>query len=855
MLTRQQTQSLQALFPPGQVFTDPASLITYQGDAGFDKGLPDAVVVPANIEEIQRLVHWAAGEKIPLTARGSGTGLTGGAVTPHGGIVVSLSRLNSVLEIDAASRQVTLQPGVITASLQKLLAPYNLYYPPDPASQSVSTLGGNIAENAGGPHCLKYGVTGNYVLGLDVVLSDGQAVQLGGKALDPPEYDLVGLITGSEGTLGIVTAATLGLRQPPEAVKTLTATFRSVAEAGAAVSAVIGARILPATIELMDGGMLTIVEAYLQAGFPTNAGAMLIFDVDGSEDSLSEQLDEIAAVVKRYYPLEIQIARTSQERELLWRGRRSAAGAMSRISPNEYSLDVTLPRSRLAEALSKIVAVATDHKFRVCFLGHAGDGNLHPNLLCDLSLPGETERVLAAAAEILELCAAMGGSIGGEHGIGMEKRSFLSTMYNPNELAAMLEVKRAFDPGELLNPGKIFPPDFQAPAEEAAPAGVTPATLFTPASPLEAAQGLRLLQAARQPTFITGGGTIWQGAVSSHSVRLSTDGLRGISRLSTDDQYVTALAGTPVRELQAALAEQGFWIPLTHTTPGASIGGAIAANANGPLRMLYGSLRDQLLACQVALPDGRLLRFGRPLVKDVAGYAMSKLFIGSYGTLGLLAEVTMKIWPLPAARRSLAVNMPNLADAVALAQQTLKHTRICSGLIITHQAPETNICYTAEGHPADVKAELGYVRRTLIDVGAQQVQETETVDADTSWEEILDGGTSAVRMGVPPNRLAETLPVAEAHLAGSALILDAANGILIATLSADNAEQASRVLAGLRSCAEIAGGYAILARAPRQWLRQMDAWGAPRPAADLMRRLKVTWDPAGILNPGEFPAS
>ncbi|MBP1704176.1 MAG: D-lactate dehydrogenase (cytochrome), partial [Chloroflexi bacterium] len=754
-----------------------------------------------NIEEIQRLVHWAAGEKIPLTARGSGTGLTGGAVTPHGGIVVSLSRLNSVLEIDAASRQVTLQPGVITASLQKLLAPYNLYYPPDPASQSVSTLGGNIAENAGGPHCLKYGVTGNYVLGLDVVLSDGQAVQLGGKALDPPEYDLVGLITGSEGTLGIVTAATLGLRQPPEAVKTLTATFRSVAEAGAAVSAVIGARILPATIELMDGGMLTIVEAYLQAGFPTNAGAMLIFDVDGSEDSLSEQLDEIAAVVKRYYPLEIQIARTSQERELLWRGRRSAAGAMSRISPNEYSLDVTLPRSRL------------------------------------------------------ELCAAMGGSIGGEHGIGMEKRSFLSTMYNPNELAAMLEVKHAFDPGELLNPGKIFPPDFQAPAGEAAPTGVTPATLFTPASPLEAAQGLRLLQAARQPTFITGGGTIWQGAVSSHSVRLSTDGLRGISRLSTDDQYVTALAGTPVRELQAALAEQGFWIPLTHTTPGASIGGAIAANANGPLRMLYGSLRDQLLACQVALPDGRLLRFGRPLVKDVAGYAMSKLFIGSYGTLGLLAEVTMKIWPLPAARRSLAVNMPNLVAAVALAQQTLKHTRICSGLIITHQAPETNICYTAEGHPADVKAELGYVRRTLIDVGAQKVQETETVDADTSWEEILDGGTSAVRMGVPPNRLAETLPVAETHLAGSALILDAANGILIATLSADNAEQASRVLAGLRSCAEIAGGYAILARAPRQWLRQMDAWGAPRPAADLMRRLKVTWDPAGILNPGEFPAS
>ena len=364
----------------------------------------------------------------------------------------------------------------------------------------------------------------------------------------------------------------------------------------------IARRILPATIELMDAGMLAIVEAYLQAGFPTHAGAMLIFDIDGYAESLDAQLDEVRSVLQDFRPIEIKTARTAAEREMLWHGRRSAGGAISRISPSEYALDVTLPRSRLAEGLAGITQIAAAHGLQVAYLGHAGDGNLHPSLLCDLSQPGETQRVQHAAGQILELCARMGGSIGGEHGIGMEKRDYLPAMYAPGEIAAMLEVKQVFDPQNRLNPGKIFPPDFQGTppvttplfsrgrtwrdyspsyypgyypgrscrgralaGADTRPQGPLPTRQFIPTSPAEAAAGLRTLQAEKQPTFIAGGGSQWQGQPSGPYrpfawTLLSTAALRGINHLSTDDLYVSVLAGTPIQEMQAALAERGFWV-------------------------------------------------------------------------------------------------------------------------------------------------------------------------------------------------------------------------------------------------------------------------------------------------------
>ncbi len=859
MLKQADVQSLSALLKPGQTLTGPAQLAAYQLDAGMDQGLPEAVLLVSSTDDVQRAARWTSQHQVSLTARGAGTSYTGGAVADEGGVMLSFARLNAILEIDETSRIAILQPGLVNGALQRLLQPLGLFYPPDPASQSVCTLGGNIAENAGGPHCLKYGVTGNYVLGLEVVLPDGQVLQLGGKALDPPEYDFTSLITGSEGTLALVTAAILRLRRIPPAVQALTASFSSVAQAGEAVSSVIAASLLPATIELMDQGMISIVEDYLNAGLPRDAGAMLIIDVDGYPESLDAQLDEIAAILRQYQPLEIKIAHTPQERDIIWRARRSAAGAISRLTPNEYLVDVAVPRSRLSEVIQGINAIGREYGYRVCYLAHAGDGNLHPNLLCDFSIPGERERVLRAGGEILTYCASIGGSIGAEHGIGLEKRDYLPSMYSPREIGAMLEIKDLFDPDGLMNPGKIFPVDhspesarlISTSSQPGAP-GI-PGAYFAPATPDESADGLRLLQSAQQPTYLRGGGTHWQGDAPPGTL-LSSAGLAGIVKISTADMYVTARAGTTLAELQSSLAEKGFWVPLLSISPAGTLGGGIAANTNSPFRSLYGSLRDQLLAVQVALGDGRLLRFGRPLVKDVAGYQMSKLFPGSFGTLGMLTEITLKLHPLPRCRRSLLIQAPDLEHGLAWGFAALRCALICSGAVlftasvVDKPAPGWTLVYTAEGHPADVSAELDLVRQALLDASSPSPQETGALSAAGVWERTFTSGGFLARLALPASELPQFISRLEPALLEQVLALDIAAGML---LLGCRSSQAGEILPALRQAAG-PGGYAIMAAGPRPLLRQVDAWGGPPPAHDLMRGLKRRWDLADILNRGEF---
>lgn len=850
---QQEKRSLVKLISADQVLTSPAQLAAYMLDAGMETGLPDTVILVKNTTDIQSAVGWASEHKMALTARGAGTGYTGGSVAALGGVMVSFSRMNAILEVDETSRIAIVEPGVSNEALQRRLQPLSLFYPPDPASQSVCTLGGNIAENAGGPHCLKYGVTSNYVLGLEVILPDGQVVQLGGRTLDPPEYDFTGLLTGSEGTLAMISKAILRLRRPFEGVQALTASFDSVAQAGEAVSAVIAASLLPATIELMDGGMISIVEDYLAAGLPTDAEAMLIIDVDGYESSLEEQLDEISTILMRFQPLEIKLAHTPAERELIWKARRSAGGAVARISPNEYLVDVAVPRSQLAQALQSIQEIGRQSGFRVCFLAHAGDGNLHPNLLCDFSIPGEQERVLRAGGEVLELCARLGGSIGGEHGIGLEKRSYLPSMYSPGEINAMLEVKELFDPEGLMNPGKIFPPEFVMSRTPSISSTHIPYASYEPANASEAAEALRSLQHAGQPTYLCGGGTHWRGDTPPGTL-LSSAGLRGILQLSTTDMYVSARAGTPVVDLQRCVSEKGFWIPLTAPWRVGTIGGAIAANANSPLRSLFGGLRDQVLQIQVALADGRLLCFGRSLVKDVAGYQMSKLFVGSYGTLGMITEVTLKLQPKPRRRLSLLVQAPDLKAGLTWAYAALRSAVICSGLVL---APEKagelpdagyKLVFTAEGHPADVTAEIQAVRQTLHSAGAYSLVETDETSAAREWERIAASTGFVSRIGLPAcdlNCLASSIELSQV---GKSFAIDIANGTV---LLAGEPSLAGEILLKMR---RVAGpeGYAIMEAGPREFLRRTDAWGSPRSAHNLMRGLKLRWDPANVLNRNEF---
>ena len=457
-------EELKGIVGPEHVLTSPEDLFLYEYDASLDRGQPHAVVLPGSAEEVAAVVRLAHERGIPVTPRGAGTNLSGGSVPARGGIVLAINRLNRILEVDLPNRCAWVEPGVFNLTLQKALAPHGYLYAPDPASQKVSTLGGNVGENSGGPHCLKYGVTMNHVLGMELVLPDGEMVRFGGQAPDMPGYDLTGLIVGSEGTLGIATKILVRIMPQPEGVRTLLALFDDLTAAGRTVSAIIAAGIIPATLEMMDSTVIQAVERATHAGLPLDVAALLIIEVDGLEDELDSQAEAIVAICQREGAREVRAAQNQAERDHLWASRRGAFGALGQLMPNYLVLDGTVPRTRLPEALERVAEVGRRHNLPVGDVFHAGDGNLHPLILFDPREPGIMERVRAAGAEILQVCADLGGTITGEHGIGLEKISAMPLIFGPADLEAMRAVKRAFDPAELMNPGKILPP-IQVPSE------------------------------------------------------------------------------------------------------------------------------------------------------------------------------------------------------------------------------------------------------------------------------------------------------------------------------------------------------------------------------------------------------
>jgi glycolate oxidase len=432
-------------------------LTLYGYDASMEKGRPDAVVLPGSTEEVSQIMALAHEDKIPIVGRGSGTNLSGGTIPTRGGIVVHFSRMNQILEIDIPNRTVTVEPGVITLDLQNRLLTEGFVYVPDPASQKVSTLGGNLGENSGGPHCLKYGVTTNHVLGAELVLFDGSVVWTGGKSQDNPGYDLTGLLVGSEGTLGLVTKMILKIIRAPEKVKTLLAIFDAIEDASNTVSAIISEGILPATLEMMDNVVMQAVEASVQAGYPLDAAAVLIIELDGMEDGMERQAEKILDICKRHYVRDVQLAKDEAQRAKLWAGRKGAFGAITRLKPSYMVGDGTVPRTKLPEVLSKVLETGKKYDLLIGNVFHAGDGNLHPLILFDERDEEERKKARKAAVEILKICADAGGTISGEHGIGLEKKKEMFYIFSESDLESMRQVKRAFDPEDILNPGKVIP--------------------------------------------------------------------------------------------------------------------------------------------------------------------------------------------------------------------------------------------------------------------------------------------------------------------------------------------------------------------------------------------------------------
>jgi glycolate oxidase len=448
---------LKAALGGRSVITAPDELRTYECDGltAF-RAVPGAVVLPTSTAEVQAVVRVCHTAGIPFVARGSGTGLSGGAMPVAGGVVISLARMNRILEIDIPNARVVLEPGVINVDVTARVAPANYFYAPDPSSQSVCSIGGNVAENSGGAHCLKYGFTTTHVLALEVVLPDGSLVHLGRKTLDAPGYDLPGIFVGSEGTLGIATKITLRILKRPECVQTLLAAFPSTTDAGAAVSAIIGAGMLPAAIEMMDQLAIHAAEAAVHPNYP-ECGGLLLVELDGPEAEVRALMEQVNEICRAHGAWEIRLAQTETERMLVWKGRKAACASVGRISPSYIVQDGVIPRTRLPQVLRRIEEMSAESGIRVANVFHAGDGNLHPMVLYDPRVAGQETAAIALSEKILELCIQEGGSITGEHGVGEEKKHMMPKMFAEPDLATMQRLRCAFDPRHLANPAKVFP--------------------------------------------------------------------------------------------------------------------------------------------------------------------------------------------------------------------------------------------------------------------------------------------------------------------------------------------------------------------------------------------------------------
>jgi glycolate oxidase len=448
---------LTALLGERNLLYRPEDLALYEYDGGVDKHRPDLVVFPRSTEDVAAIVRLAREFHVPLTGRGAGTGLSGGAIPREGGIVVSFARMNRILEIDLENERAVLQPGVVNLDITAAVDSAGYFYAPDPSSQRACTIGGNVAENAGGPHTLAYGVTTNHVLGLEMVLADGSIVETGGKETDLPGYDLTGLLTGSEGTMALVTKITVRLMRKPELVKTILAIYDSSDAAGQTVAEITACAITPAAIEMLDGVMLRMVEEATHAGYPMDAAAVLLIELEGLREAVEQQVERVRAACAQSGAREIRIARSDAERELLWKGRKNAFGAVGRVSPFYYVQDGVVPRTKIAPTLEFIGQASRRHGLAISNIFHAGDGNLHPIILFDARKPGDLEKARACGDEILRYCVACGGSITGEHGVGMEKIDLMPSLFMPESLETMARLKGLFDPDSLFNPGKVLP--------------------------------------------------------------------------------------------------------------------------------------------------------------------------------------------------------------------------------------------------------------------------------------------------------------------------------------------------------------------------------------------------------------
>ncbi len=847
------------------VRSGPADLEVYSYDASLARGEPGAVVFPGNTRETSEVLRAAAG--VPCVPRGFGTNLSGGSIAPEDGLVLCLSRLNRILSIDPDRRCARCQPGVTNLELQNALAPLRFFYAPDPASQKVATLGGNVAENSGGPRCVKHGVTKNHILGLEVVLSDGETVHLGGEVLDAPGYDLCGILVGSEGTLGVVTEVTVRILPLAESVVTLLAVYDSVADAARSVSGIMAEGIVPAALEMMDAPVMRAVEESHPCGYPLDAAAVLIIEVDGPAVGLEGQAERIREICTSQGCRQVREAGDAGERDLLWSGRRGAFGAIARLAPGYLVADCTVPRTRIPEALEKVRAIAERHRLSHGNVFHAGDGNLHPLLFFDSRDPEQMQRVHRAGLEIMRESVKLGGTITGEHGVGLEKLEGMRLIFSEDDLDAQRAVRHAFDPDRRLNPGKAIPEQARPQAEEERTGRpFADATVLTPSSPSEACEIVTRAFREERALLPEGGGR-WRAfgnAADRDLLPLRSGGLTSIIEYDPPNQTIAAGAGVPLAELQQILRQHRQWLPIrpflgTATT----LGSILALGAAGPERLRYGSPRDLLLGLRFVSGTGRLIATGGKVVKNVAGYDLGRLLAGSAGTLGFLTEVTLRLSALP--ESCLAARASGDLESVSAVAVELLRSNLEPAFVVASPKNGTAAGALREEDPNPWRLTVGLEGfAETVEAQAKRCEELFarqdlTVEAPgpypvedglfTETDEATHRPPFLLRADLPMDRVRGFLETTGLAATAQALVADLGCGRVRAGLS----DLSDGEWKGVCDCAQHLEGHVLLEKAPYAFKEREDVYGPYRKPWDLMHRVKDALDPKGLFAPGRLP--
>jgi glycolate oxidase subunit GlcD len=864
MLNNELIASLRRVVGDAQVSVSRAETELYSYDASLARGQPGVVVFPADAGEASRVVKIARRAGVPFVPRGFGTNLSGGTVLVAGGVVICLSRLNRIIDISPKRRCAVVQPGVTNLELQNALAPLGFFYAPDPASQKVATLGGNVGENSGGPRCLKYGVTTNHVVGLEVILATGEMIRLGGYAYDPPGYDLRGALVGSEGTMGIVTEIIVRILPLPEAIITLLVIYDDIAAAARSVSDIISAGIVPTTLEMMDAPIINAVEDSYACGYPRDAAAVLIIEVEGFPAGLKDQVEQISELCRKNHCRDIHEAKDDAERNRLWEGRRGAFGAVARLAPNYLVNDCTVPRTKLPEALARVSQIVKKYKFEHGNVFHAGDGNLHPLMFFDSRDADQMKRVKKAGWEIMEACVELGGTISGEHGVGLEKIEAMRMIFSEPDFAAQRGLQQAFDPDKLLNPGKVIPvPDRK---ENSAGARYRHKDLDSPArNPAEseiierikyAAAGARGLLPTGNGTFADVGNLCREDCGSLSSVALND-----IIEFDPYNQFITMGAGVSLDTLQQRLAEKNQWLPIRppFSIHGHSVGGVMALGACGPERMHYGAPRDLVLGLRFINSSGQKISTGGKVVKNVAGYDLTRMMIGSTGTLGLITEVSCRIATMP--QRCTAVSIQGSLSVCADLAAEMVTSRLTPVFVVLVQQNNGN----TDAECLNWKLVIGYegldktveeqVKRTESLLEKQGLALRDRLDyavQDGIFENVyreLAQSAFILRSDVPLDQVAGFAESLNNLLPKAKLFLDAGCGRILAGFE----DLQDAIWSRICDLGNRLDGHVIIEKAPVDFKKRHDVFGTDRPEWKVMHRIKATLDPHNIFSPGRLP--